>query len=273
MMSGSGRSRRSAPRILIAAHGLVATLCLVSPLLHGQEDQTELAEQAGQEQPLPDAASVLPRPAKNPDPWQGMNRSLWAFNDGLDRILLRPIARGYRAITPDIIEEGISNFFDNLQVPGTAINQLLQGKPNQTASDAGRFLANSTLGVLGLFDVASRFGLPQHEEDFGQTLAVWGIPQGPYFVIPIRGPSTVTHAGGMFVDALTNPIRYINNVRVRNVTYGLYFLDLRKRLLGVEVLVSGDEYLFIRDAFLQRRDFLIRDGRFEEDPFMDFEDF
>jgi len=281
MMSGSGRSRRSASRILIVAHGLVAILCLVSPLLHGQEDQSELqlelAEQAGQEfgqeQPLPDAASVLPRPAKNPDPWKGMNRSLWAFNDGLDRILLRPIARGYRAITPDIIEEGISNFFDNLQVPGTAINQLLQGKPKQTASDAGRFLANSTLGVLGLFDVASRFGLPQHEEDFGQTLAVWGIPQGPYFVIPIRGPSTVTHASGMFVDALTNPIRYINNVRVRNVTYGLYFLDLRKRLLSAEVLVSGDEYLFIRDAFLQRRDYLIRDGQFEEDPFMDFEDF
>jgi phospholipid-binding lipoprotein MlaA len=222
---------------------------------------------------LPDAASVLPQRVQDPDPWIGMNRSLWKFNDALDQALLRPIARGYRAIMPDLMEEGVSNFFDNLQVPGTALNQLLQGKPGSGLSDAARFAVNSTFGVLGVFDVATRSGLPQHEEDFGQTLAVWGFPQGPYFMIPIRGPSTVTHAGGMFVDALTNPIRYIRNVRVRNVTYGLYFLDLRKRLLTSEVLISGDEYLFIRDAFLQRRDFLIRDGQFEDDPFMDFDDF
>ncbi|MEJ2087987.1 MAG: VacJ family lipoprotein [Gammaproteobacteria bacterium] len=200
---------------------------------------------------LPDAASVLPRPARDPDPWVGMNRN----------------------IMPDLLEEGVSNFFDNLQVPGTALNQLLQAKPGRMASDIGRFVFNSTFGVLGLFDVASRLGLPQHDEDFGQTLAVWGIPQGPYFMIPIRGPSTVTHAGGMLVDAFTNPIRYIRNVPARNGTYALYFLDLRKRLLSAEVLVSGDEYLFIRDAYLQRRDYLIRDGAFEEDPFMDFEDF
>jgi len=221
---------------------------------------------------LPDAASVLPKPARDPDPWIGMNRSLWAFNDALDRVLLRPIARGYRAITPDLLEEGVSNFFDNLQVPATAMNQLLQAKPRQMFSDMGRFAFNSTFGVLGVFDVATQLGLPQHDEDFGQTLVVWGLPEGPYFMIPIRGPSTVTHASGMFVDALTNPIRYIRNVRVRNVIYGLYFLDLRKRLLSAEVLISGDEYLFIRDAFLQRRDFLIRDGEFEEDPFMDFDD-
>lgn len=222
---------------------------------------------------LPDATSVLPRPAKDPDPWIGMNRSLWDFNDFLDRILLEPIARGYRVVMPDLLEEGVSNFFDNLQVPGTALNQLLQGKPGKTASDVGRFAFNSTFGVLGVFDVASGLGLPQHEEDFGQTLAVWGIPQGPFFMIPIRGPSTVTHAGGMIVDGLTNPIRFIDNVRVRNTTYGLYFLDLRKRLLSAEVLISGDEYLFLRDAFLQRRDFLINDGVIEDDPFLDFEDF
>lgn len=223
--------------------------------------------------PLPDASAVLARPTRDPDPWIGMNRSLWAFNDVLDRALLRPIAQGYRAITPDLVEEGVSNFFDNLQVPGTALNQLLQGKPRETVSDLGRFAVNSTVGVLGVFDVSTGLGLPQHEEDFGQTLAVWGIPQGPFFVIPIRGPATVTQAGGTFVDALTNPIRYVRNVRVRNVIYGFYFLDLRKRLLTAEVLISGDEYLFIRDAFLQRRDFLIRDGVFEEDPFMDFDDF
>lgn len=238
--------------------------------IQAQGDPRATSEDAAE---LPDAASVLERPQRDPDPWIGMNRSLWNFNDGLDRLILRPIARGYRAITPDLAEEGISNFFDNLQVPGTALNQLLQGKPKEMFNDVGRFAVNSTFGILGVFDVATRTGLPQHEEDFGQTLAVWGVPQGPYFMIPIRGPSTVTHAGGMFVDALTNPIRYIRNVRARNVTYGLYFLDLRKRLLTAEVLISGDEYLFVRDAFLQRRDFLIRDGVFEEDPFMDFDDF
>jgi phospholipid-binding lipoprotein MlaA len=250
-------------RIFLASASVL--LAVVSSPVRSSET-TDLSE-------LPDAASVLPHAARDPDPWIGMNRSLWGFNDALDRVLLRPIARGYRAITPDLLEEGISNFFDNLQVPGTALNQLLQGKPRQMVSDVGRFAVNSTFGVLGVFDVATRTGLPQHDEDFGQTLAVWGIPQGPYFMIPIRGPSTVTYAGGMFVDALTNPIRYVRNVRVRNVTYGLYFLDLRKRLLTAEVLVSGDEYLFIRDAFLQRRNFLIRDGEFEEDPFMDFDDF
>ncbi len=246
--------------LLIALFGLILSAPARS------ESSADIAD-------LPDASEVLARPARDPDPWIGMNRGLWAFNDGLDKAILRPIARAYRTITPDIVEEGVSNFFDNLQVPGTAMNQLLQGKPKAMFSDLGRFGVNSTFGVLGVFDLATRTGLPQHEEDFGQTLVTWGIPQGPYFMIPIRGPSTVTHAGGMFVDALTNPIRYVRNVRARNVMYGLYFLDLRKRLLTAEVLISGDEYLFIRDAFLQRRDFLIRDGEFEEDPFMDFDDF
>jgi len=223
---------------------------------------------------LPDAASVFAPPAKNPDPWIGMNRGIWAFNDGLDKAILSPIARGYRAVMPDLLEEGVSNFFDNLQVPATALNQILQGKPGAMFSDIGRFALNSTAGVLGIFDVATRAGLAQHDEDFGQTLAVWGVAQGPYFMIPIRGPSTVTAAAGMIVDGLTNPIGYINDVSVRNVTLALYFLDLRKRLLAAEVLVSGDEYLFVRDAYLQRRDYLISDGQVEEDPFMDdFEDF
>lgn len=238
--------------------------------------QLARAEQAAAEDidDLPGADSVFSPPVKDPDPWIGMNRGIWAFNDGLDNAILSPIARGYRAVMPDLLEEGVSNFFDNLQVPGTALNQILQGKPRAMFSDLGRFALNSTVGVLGLFDVATRTGLPQHDEDFGQTLAVWGIAQGPYFMIPIRGPSTVTAAAGMIVDGFTNPIGYINDVRVRNVTLALYFLDLRKRLLAAEVLVSGDEYLFIRDAYLQRRDFLINDGQLEEDPFMDdFEDF
>lgn len=246
---------------------MVFVVLLTSPHGSAQEGDEPIDE-------LPDAASVIARPAKNPDPWIGMNRKLWSFNEVLDNAILTPIARGYQAIMPDLLEEGISNFFDNLEVPATALNQILQGKPGAMASDLGRFGLNSTVGVLGLFDVATRAGLPQHDEDFGQTLSVWGLPQGPYFMIPIRGPSTVTAAGGMFVDALTNPIAYIKNVRVRNVTYALYFLDLRQRLLSAEVLITGDEYLFVRDAYLQRRDYLINDGAFEDDPFMDdFEDF
>lgn len=236
--------------------------------------RAEQAQDTGDIDSLPDASSVFSPAAKDPDPWIRMNRSIWAFNDGLDTAILSPIARGYRAVMPDLFEEGISNFFDNLQVPGTALNQILQGKPQAMFSDLGRFAFNSTVGVLGLFDVATRAGLPQHDEDFGQTLAVWGVAQGPYFMIPIRGPSTVTAAGGMLVDAFTNPIGYIEDVGVRNTVLALYFLDLRKRLLAAEVLVSGDEYLFVRDAYLQRRDFLISDGAVEDDPFMDdFEDF
>jgi len=210
---------------------------------------------------------------RDPDPWIGMNRGIYGFNDRLDRWFLKPVARGYRKVMPDPFEDGVSNFFDNLQTPGIALNQFLQGKPGAGFNDVGRFLVNSTLGVAGLFDVASRFGMIEHEEDFGQTLAYWGIPQGPFFVIPVRGPSTVTYAVGMIGDAFTNPIQFVENVALRNSLYGLYFVDLRKRLLSAEELISGDEYLFIRDAYLQRREYLVNDGAFEEDPFEDFEDF
>ncbi len=224
-------------------------------------------------QELSDASSVQPIAQKDPDPWIRLNRGLWSFNDRLDRWVLMPIARGYTTIAPDLAEEGVSNFFDNLQVPGVALNQILQGKPGLGLSDMARFACNSTLGVLGVFDVATRLNLPQHNEDFGQTLNAWGVPQGPYVVIPLRGPATVTHASGMIVDVFTNPITYIEDSRTRNLSYAMHFIDLRKRLLGAEVLISGDEYLFVRDVYLQRRDFLVRDGVFEDDPFMDFEDF
>ena len=244
---------------------MVATLGLVQPAVAGGEP-VPVAD-------LPDAGSVLPAPEKDPDPWIGLNRGVWAFNDGLDRIFLRPIARGYRAIVPDLLEDGISNFFDNLEVPGTALNQILQGKPGRMVSDVGRFTVNTTIGVLGFFDVASGLGMPQYAEDFGQTMVFWGMPQGPYIMIPIRGPATITHAGGMLVTGLTNPLLLIRDSSTRNILWGFSFLDHRKRLLSAEVLISGDEYLFVRDAYLQRREYLVRDGEIEEDPFLDFEDF
>lgn len=209
---------------------------------------------------------------RDPDPWIGLNRGIYGVNDRLDRWILRPVARGYHWVLPDPLEDGVSNFFDNLQSPGIALNQILQGKPGLAANDFGRFLVNTTLGIGGLFDVASRFGMPQHEEDFGQTFATWGIPEGPFFMIPVRGPSTVTYAVGMIGDAFTNPIGFIDNVRLRNSLYGLSVIDLRARLLSAESLITGDEYLFIRDAYLQRRAYLVNDGEFEEDPFEDFDD-
>ncbi len=205
------------------------------------------------------------------DPWVAMNRGLYGFNDRLDTWILRPIANSYDKIMPDPLQRGVSNIFDNFGTPAVAINQFLQGKVAAGSVDTARFLINSTLGIAGLFDVANQMGLQQHDEDFGQTLAVWGVAQGPYFMIPFRGSSTITHAGGMLVDAFLNPMRFIRPIRARNTTYGFYFVDLRARLLGVEALISGDEYLFIRDAYLQRRDYLIKDGEIEDDPFLDDE--
>ena len=207
----------------------------------------------------------------DPDPWIGMNRGIYGFNDKLDTWFLRPVASGYDKIMPDPFQKGVSNVFDNIGTPAVAINQFLQGKPGAGTVDVGRFLINTTIGLLGLFDVAYQMGLKQHEEDFGQTLAVWGVAQGPYLIIPLRGSSTVTHAGGMIVDSFLNPIRFLRPVSHRNVVYALSFVDLRARLLGIEGLISGDEYLFIRDAYLQQRTYLINDGEIEDDPFLDDE--
>jgi phospholipid-binding lipoprotein MlaA len=202
------------------------------------------------------------------DPWQPMNRKITTFNNVADRWVMKPLARGYQKI-PGVIRTRVNNIFDNAEAPATSLNQFLQGKPKEGFHDAGRFLLNSTIGLLGLFDVASASGMVKHDEDFGQTFATWGVKSGPYLVVPLRGPATVRHASGMVLDALTNPIGMISNVRVRNVTYGLYYVNLRASVLGADALLSGDEYLFLRDAYFQRRNFLIRDGEMDVDEFLD----
>jgi phospholipid-binding lipoprotein MlaA len=208
---------------------------------------------------------------QNPDPWEGLNRKIFSFNKFLDRWILKPVAKTYDFVMPDPLQRGVSNVFDNLLTPWVAANQFMQGKPRYGFSDLARFGVNTGLGLGGLIDVASRAGIGEHQEDFGQTLAVWGVPLGPYFVLPLRGPSTVTTAVSLIPDSYANPIRYINHVRTRNTVIAVYFIDQRARLLEAETLVSGDEYLFIRDAYLQRRQFLIDDGKVEEDPFLDDE--
>jgi phospholipid-binding lipoprotein MlaA len=159
--------------------------------------------------------------------------------------------------------------FENLGTPGTALNQFLQGKPGRGFSDVGRFLLNSTVGVVGIFDVASRAGLAKHEEDFGQTFRVWGAGPGRFVVLPFFGPSTTTDTFGRVFDTFTNPVILVTPLRDRIAIYAVDVIDTRADLLSVETLITGDRYLFIRDAYLQRRDYLAADGTVEDDPFLD----
>ncbi len=199
------------------------------------------------------------------DPYESSNRKVQAFNDTADRFLLKPLARGYRAVLPDAVERGISNVFSNLAEPFVAINQLLQGKPVQGLYDGGRFLVNTTLGIGGLFDVGAGLGLEKHAEDFGQTLAVWGVGQGPYLVWPFWGPSNPRDAVGDLVGSFAFVPTYADDVGVRNSAYALWVINRRAQLLDAERLIKGDRYLFIRDAYLQRRDYLVNDGIVTDD--------
>ena len=203
--------------------------------------------------------------ANERDPWQGFNRTMYGFNDGLDRALLKPAAKGYKAIAPDFVETGVRNFFDNLDDISVAVNNLLQGKVSNSFSDIGRLAINSTIGVLGLFDVASSMGLTKHDEDFGQTLGVWGMDSGPYIMWPIFGPSTLRDSPSLVVDrVLLNPLTYVEiKTGERIAVVALDVVSVRAELLSLEETVdeiSTDKYTFIREAYLDRRDFLVHDG-------------
>ena len=209
------------------------------------------------------------------DRWEGFNRGVHDFNDRVDRALLKPVAQTYDRVLPAFLKRGIHNVFRNLGTPAVAINQFLQGKPGRGMSDTARVLVNTTFGIGGLFDVASSAGLRVHDEDFGQTLQVWGAPAGPFFVVPFRGPATVTHACGMLVSSFMSPLQFVSPQRDRYAIRAGWAIDSRVQLLKSEVLVSGDRYLFFREAYLQRREFLTNDGVVFDDPFIDdeFEDF
>jgi len=203
------------------------------------------------------------------DPFEGLNRNIFGFNEWTDRHILRPTAKAYDKYVPSPIRSGVGNVFDNVGTPVIALNQLMQGKPRAMLSDTGRFLLNTTLGLGGIFDVATKVGLAKHEEDFGQTFGVWGAGTGYYVVLPLLGPSNIRDGLGLAVGAVLNPIRFISPVEDRAAVTALYVVDLRADLLGVDELVMGDRYLFRRDTYLQRREFLINDGVGEEDPFAD----
>jgi phospholipid-binding lipoprotein MlaA len=199
------------------------------------------------------------------DPWEGFNRGVFAFNNTADEYLVQPVARGYRKITPAIVDQGIANFFNNIGEIKNMSNALLQGKPGAMLVDGGRFIVNTTVGVVGFFDVASSIGLKRESEDFGQTLAVWGVGPGPYLVLPFLGPSNLRDGAGQGVDSYVSITGVIDPERARYGMSALDLLQVRASLLGTEGLVSGDKYTFFKDAYLQRREFLINDGQLKDD--------
>jgi phospholipid-binding lipoprotein MlaA len=211
------------------------------------------------------------------DPLEGFNRTVDGFNQVVDKAVVKPLAQGYDKITPPEIKTVIGNFFSNLDDVSVAVNNLLQGKPKAAGSDITRFALNSTLGIVGLADVATELGFQKNDEDFGQTLGVWGVGSGPYLVLPILGPSTLRDAPARFVDAPLDPLFHQDDVRVRNSLLVVNVVNTRARLLPATDLVERvalDQYAFVRDAYLKRRASLIRDGASDpnERVYEDYED-
>ncbi|WP_227369674.1 VacJ family lipoprotein [Halomonas sp. M20] len=216
---------------------------------------------------LTGCASQGAQQEKPVDPWEGFNRKVFAFNDTLDRYALKPVAKGYDTITPDPIQTGVGNFFSNLGELRTVLNSVLQWKWNNAGIASGRFLVNTTLGLGGVLDPASRMEWMAREEDFGQTLGVWGVAEGPYVVLPLLGSSTVRDTSALPVDWYTYPLTYVEEDSVRYAIRALQLVNVRASLLEQEKLISGDRYVFLRDTYLQLRRFEVNDGRTGDDPF------
>jgi phospholipid-binding lipoprotein MlaA len=211
-----------------------------------------------------------PEKTRNIDPWEAYNRKIYAFNDALDRWLLRPVAEGYKYVMPDLAERGVTNFIVNIYEFNSFFNSLLQGEFVGATHAGGRFLVNSTLGLLGFVDVATPMGITPFRADFGQTLAVWGVDTGPYVMLPIFGPKTARSAVGYFADTYTSIPYLINEQSWAWGFWTVEVIDYRARILDAEDLITGDRYIFLRDAYLQRREAFVKRGKVE-DSFSDFE--
>ena len=208
------------------------------------------------------------------DPFEPFNRSVYRFNDTLDRYALKPVAQAYQKVVPEPLQLMVNSFFANLDDLYTSANNLLQAKPREALVDLSRFVVNSTLGFAGVADVASEIGLPKHDEDLGQTLGYWGVPSGPYLVIPLLGPSTVRDAPSRVADIFASPVNlvYEKSVRERNVSWGLRLVTGRVALLDADKVIQGaalDPYSLIRDGWLQRRRNAVYDGNPPEEEFED----
>jgi phospholipid-binding lipoprotein MlaA len=232
--------------------------------------------------PATDAAAEPPPPASYDanDPLAGFNRAMFVFNENFDRYLLKPVAKGYRAVTPAFARRGLANFFGNLYEPINVVNNVLQGKFVAGVSDLGRFAVNSTLGIYGLFDVATHMGLERHDEDFGQTLAVWGVGEGPYLVLPVLGPSNFRDAVGEVPDWYLYPTQYMEEGSTADKLWVGRLVVRREQLLDASDILDQaageDPYVFRREAYREYRRHLIFDGNppapppdpslFEDDP-------
>jgi phospholipid-binding lipoprotein MlaA len=197
------------------------------------------------------------------DPIEGYNRAMFAFNDGLDKAVIKPVAKGYDAVLPTPVRTGVTNFFGNIADLFIGVNNLVQGKVSDGVGVLGRVAVNTTVGFLGIFDVASNMGLEKHEEDFGQTFGRWGMGSGAYVVLPLLGPRTVRDTAGLVLDVATDPVVYIDNVPTRNTLASLRVVNDRANLLPAEKVIEEaalDKYSYIRDAYLQRRRSLVYDG-------------
>ena len=209
---------------------------------------------------------------RNPeDPLEGYNRAMFSFNEGVDKAVVKPVAKAYEAVVPQLVRTGIGNVFGNLGDVWVGLNNLLQGKVGDGMSDLMRFAVNSTFGILGIFDVASEMGLHKNDEDFGQTLAVWGVGEGAYFVVPFLGPRTVRDAVVLPLDMRGNALVQIDHVPTRNTVLAVRVTHARSLLLKTDRTLDEqiDKYAFVRDAYLQARRYKVYDGN----PPVQYEDF
>ena len=248
-MTTAAGTRRAALALLVVAATLL-TGCATT-----RERATDLAS---------DVAGNVRSQFGKYDPFEPVNRVVYQVNDKIDKAVIKPIAEGYKAVMPTQVRYCVSNIFGNIGDVPTSLNNFLQGKIKEGGSDLCRVGINSTIGIFGCFDVAAGWGFEKHNEDFGQTLGRWGVPTGPYIVLPLLGPSTLRDAAALFaVDARIDPTRYINDIPVRNELYGVRIVDKRVQLLDTTNLLEAaalDPYVFVRDAYLTRRRSLVFDG-------------
>ncbi len=197
------------------------------------------------------------------DPIEGFNRTMYNVHEGIDSVVLKPVAKGYDAVLPDPVQTGVSNFFSNIGDLGVSANNLLQGKPNDAIADLGRFLINSTFGIFGILDIATPAGIEKHDEDFGQTFGRWGVGSGAYVFIPVFGPRTTRDTVGLVFDLWADPVSNLDHVPTRNSFLALRAVNTRAELLPADKVIEEaalDKYAYIRDGYLQRRQSLVYDG-------------
>lgn len=211
--------------------------------------------------------SIPPEQRSENDAWEPMNRTLYKVNTVIDNATTKPLAKGYRKVVPGPVRTGVTNVYTNLTTPRSALNNFLQGKPKRGFSEVGRFLINSSFGLAGIFDVATASGMDEYREDFGQTAAVWGVPNGPYVMLPLLGPRTLRDAVTLPLDIASDPVIYIEHASARDPAIVLGIIDLRYRLLAADKFLqdSKDRYLTTRESYLQNREYQIYDGNPPED--------